>query len=161
MTDIVKERETLIEMFGVHFENYFNFSPLSGRILGSLIVKNDAKGLTFDDLVLSLGASKSSISTNLNLLLKMKKIEYYTFPGDRKKYYKTSSFSSRMQNHLSMVLDEKKLVEGMIDYRKKTSEIDGEGYRDLEKIKIYQEHVIEFEKFLNTTIKKLEKVENK
>lgn len=159
MTDIVREREELIEMFGIHFETYFNFSPLSGRILGSLIVKNDAKGLTFDDLVLSLGASKSSVSTNLNLLLKIGKIEYYTFPGDRKKYYKPSSFSNRMQNHLSMVLDEKKMVERIIQYRNKTSE--GDACQDLEKIKIYQEHVIEFEKFLNNTIKKLEKVENR
>lgn len=160
MTDIVKEREALIEMFGIHFETYFNFSPLSGRILGSLIVKNDAKGLTFDDLVVSLGASKSSVSTNLNLLLKIGKIEYYTFSGDRKKYYKPSSFSDRMQNHLSMVLDEKKMVERIIEYRKKISETD-RVCQDLEKIKIYQEHVIEFERFLKTTIKKLEKVENK
>jgi len=159
MTDISKEREELVEMFGVHFETYLNFSPLSGRILGCLIVWNDAKGLTFDDLVSRLGASKSSVSTNLNLLLKIGKIQYYTFPGDRKKYYKPSSFSDRMQNHLRMVLDEKKMVERMIEYRKMTADTDE--CSDLEKIKIYQEHVIDFEKFLNKTIQKLEKVENK
>lgn len=159
MTDIAKERDELVEMFGIHFEKYWNFSPLSGRILGCLIVWNDAKGLTFDDLVSTLGASKSSVSTNLNLLLKIGKIEYYTFPGDRKKYYRPSSFSDRMQNHLQMVIDEKKLIESIIDYRNKTV-VDGD-FTNLELIKIYQDHVIEFEKFLNNTIQKLEKVENK
>lgn len=159
MTDIAKERDGLVEMFGVHFEKYWNFSPLSGRILGCLIVWNDAKGLTFDDLVSTLGASKSSVSTNLNLLLKIGKIEYYTFPGDRKKYYRPSSFSDRMQNHLQMVIDEKKMVERMIDYRKKTIS-DGD-CANLELIEIYQEHIVGFEKFLNKTIQKLEKVENK
>lgn len=159
MTDIAKERDELVEMFGIHFERYWNFSPLSGRILGCLIVWNDAKGLTFDDLVSTLGASKSSVSTNLNLLLKIGKIEYYTFPGDRKKYYRPSSFSDRMQNHLQMVIDEKKLIESIIDYRNKTV-VDGD-FTNLELIKIYQDHVIEFEKFLNNTIQKLEKVENK
>jgi hypothetical protein len=47
----------------------------------------------------------------------------------------------------------------MIDYRKKTVS-DGD-CANLELIKIYQEHILEFEKFLNKTIQKLEKVENK
>jgi non-homologous end joining protein Ku len=91
--------------------------------------------------------------------LKIGKIEYYTFPGDRKKYYRPSSFSDRMQNHLQMVIDEKKMVERMIDYRKKTTS--DAACANLDLIEIYQEHILGFEKFLNKTIQKLEKVENK
>jgi len=160
MSNIQKEKEELIEMFGVHFEKHHRLSPLSSRILSLLIVENCKPGLTFDDLVLKLGASKSSVSTNLNLLLKMGKLEYYTVPSDRKKYYKPASFGSRMRTYLEIVLDEKKMISRIRDYREKTATTDSECF-NLEMLKVYQEHVDGFEGFLNNTIKKLDKIENK
>lgn len=160
MSNIEKEKNELIEMFGVHFEKHHGLSPLSSRILSVLIVENCKPGLTFDDLVLKLGASKSSISTNLNLLLKVGKLEYYTVPSDRKKYFKPASFGSRMRTYLEIVQDEKKMVNRMLDYRKKTATTDRECL-NLEMLKVYQEHVDDFEGFINNTIKKLDKIENK
>lgn len=160
MSNIQKEKEELIEMFGVHFEKHHRLSPLSSRILSLLIVENCKPGLTFDDLVLKLGASKSSVSTNLNLLVKMGKLEYYTVPSDRKKYYRPSSFGDRMRTYLQIVLDEKKMVSKMVDYRLRTATTDSECL-NLEMLKVYQEHVNDFEGFLNNTIKKLDKIENK
>lgn len=155
-----EEKEELIEMFGIHFETHHRLSPLSARILSLLIVENCKPGLTFDDLVLRLGASKSSVSTNLSLLVKMGKLEYYTLSGDRKKYYKPSSFGDRMRTYLQIVLDEKKMVNRMLEYRKKTATTDSECL-NLEMLKVYQEHVDDFEGFLNNTITKLNKIENK
>lgn len=160
MSNIQKEKEDLIEMFGIHFETHHRFSPLSARILALLIVENCKPGLTFDDLVLKLGASKSSVSTNLTLLLKMGKLEYFTVSGDRKKYYRPSSFGSRMRSYLQIVLDEKKMVDRMVTYKNKIAKTDTE-FINLEMLKVYQEHVQDFEGFLNKTIKKLDKIENK
>jgi len=160
MSNIQEEKEELIEMFGIHFETHHRFSPLSARILSLLIVENCRPGLTFDDLVLKLGASKSSVSTNLTLLLKMGKLEYFTVSGDRKKYYRPASFGSRMRTYLQIVLDEKKMVDRMVTYKNKIAKTDTE-FINLEMLKVYQEHVEDFEGFLNNTIKKLDKIENK
>ena len=65
-----EEKQELIEMFGVHFEQLYNISPLASRILGTLIIDGCKSGLTFEELVDKMQASKSSISTNINLLLK-------------------------------------------------------------------------------------------
>jgi DNA-binding transcriptional regulator GbsR (MarR family) len=54
-------------------------------------------GTTFEDLVRDLCASKSTISTHLNHLTDLKKILYFTKPGDRKKYY-TINQDSIIQN---------------------------------------------------------------
>jgi DNA-binding transcriptional regulator GbsR (MarR family) len=99
MTDILKEKEELIEMFGVHFESTYNLPPLASRILGTLIIDSCRTGLTFEDLLERMGASKSSVSTNLNLLLKLGKIKYYTVAGDRKKYFRPSPLSERLTSY--------------------------------------------------------------
>ena len=69
-----EEKQELIEMFGVHFEQLYNIPPLASRILGTLIIDGCKSGLTFEELVDKMQASKSSISTNINLLLKNPKI---------------------------------------------------------------------------------------
>ena len=159
MSDLQKEKEELIEMFGIHFETHHNLSPLSSRILGTLIVSCSKTGLTFEELVSVIGASKSSVSTNLNLLLKLGKIEYYTVHGDRKKYFRPSSFGKRMQTYLEIVQDEKKMVERMVRFRSKCKTTVEES-TSLRKLEVYKEHVNDFEVFLNNTIQKLDKIEN-
>ena len=120
MQKIQKEREELIEMFGLHFELLYNLPPLGSRILGLLIIDGCKSGLTFEAIVEKMKASKSSVSTNLNLLLKMDKITYYTVAGDRKKYFKPSPFSERLANYIKLLEFEKKIIDRLIDYREKT-----------------------------------------
>ncbi|WMI67108.1 transcriptional regulator [Aestuariibaculum sp. YM273] len=81
-----KERSTLIEKLGVFLENKEQLAPVAARIMAYAILKGKA-GTTFEDLVVDLCASKSTISTHLNHLQDLKKIEYFTKPGDRKKYF--------------------------------------------------------------------------
>lgn len=90
MTVSCKEKEELIETFGQHFEIEEHIPPLAGRILAHLIIDSH-RGITFDELVELLKASKSSVSTNLNILLHKNRIGYHTLPGDRKKYYSVTS----------------------------------------------------------------------
>lgn len=160
MSDIKKEKEELIEMFGIHFETLYHFPPLASRILGVLIVDSCNKGMTFEDLVERMLASKSSVSTSLNLLLKIGKITYYTLPGDRKKYFKPSPFSERLDNYLKMIDFEKKIIDKMVSYREKTISSSQERM-NLENVKEYKNHVLEVEGLLLKTIERFKEIENK
>lgn len=160
MSDIKKEKEELVEMFGIHFESHHNLPPLGSRILATLILDGCKNGITFEDLTERMGASKSSISTNLNLLLKIGKITYYTLPGDRKKYFKPSPFSERLDNYLKMIAYEKLIIDKMIAYRKKTiSNI--EEQINFENVMAYKDHVLEIESLLEKTIATFKEIEKK
>ena len=158
--DIIKEREELIEMFGVHFESVHHLPPLGSRILAILIIDTCSRKTTFEDLTELTGASKSSVSTNLNLLLKIGKITYYTLPGDRKKYFKPSPFSERLDNYLKMIDFEKKIIDKMVSYREKTISSPQERM-NLENVKEYKNHVLEVEGLLKKTIERFKEIENK
>ena len=158
MTTIQKEREELIEMFGIHFELLYNLPPLGSRILGLLIIDGCKTGLTFEELVIKMKASKSSVSTNLNLLLKMGKITYYTVAGDRKKYFKPSPFSERLANYIKLVDFEKKILDRLIHYREQTITCSEEQY-NMEDIVAYKLHVCEVEELLVKTIEKFKIIE--
>jgi DNA-binding transcriptional regulator GbsR (MarR family) len=160
MSDIKREREELIEMFGIHFESHHNLPPLGSRILATLILDGCKDGITFDDLVERMGASKSSISTNLNLLLKIGKINYYTLPGDRKKYFKPSAFSERFTNFMNIMSFEKELIDRMLDYRKKTIS-NVEEKLNFENVQAYKELVVEMELLLAKAIDKFKEIEKK
>jgi len=158
--DIQKERDELKEMFGIHFEKLYNIPPLAARILGTLIMDGCKSGLTFETLVESLSASKSSISTNLNLLLKMDKITYFTVCGDRKKYFKAADLSKRLENYLQLIDSEMTIVNRMIAYREQTASCPAEKC-NLENVKAYKSHVNEVEKVITNTIKKFQEIEIK
>ncbi|WP_159799898.1 GbsR/MarR family transcriptional regulator [Flavobacterium sp. MK4S-17] len=158
MTDILKEKEELIEMFGVHFESTYNLPPLASRILGTLIIDSCRTGLTFEDLLERMGASKSSVSTNLNLLLKLGKIKYYTVAGDRKKYFRPSPLSERLTSYMKMIEFEKEIIERMLAYREKTASCPAERC-NLENTKAYKEHVLEIEQLLLKTIQRFKIIE--
>ena len=160
MTDIQKEKAELVEMFGVFFESTHHLPPLASRILGNLIIDGCKTGLTFEDLVERMSASKSTVSTSLNLLLKMEKVTYYTLTGDRKKYYKPSPFSNRLQNYLKMIELEKTIIEKMMNYRVKTVSCPEERC-NLENMQEYRKHVLNVESIIENTIKRFKEIEEK
>ena len=84
-----QRKQVLIEELGVYFETEYDLPPLAARIFANLVV-TDEDGLTFDDCIEKRGASKSSISTSLNLLQQIGFINYFTKSGDRKRYFKIS-----------------------------------------------------------------------
>lgn len=157
--DIEKQRVELIESFGVHFERVYNLPPLGSRILSTLILDACKTGLTFEELVHQFKASKSSVSTNLNLLLKLGKITYYTVPNDRKKYYKPAAFSERLENYSNMLEDEKILVDRIMQYREQTASCELE-LQSLENIKTYQIHLSEIQELLSKTIQEFKLLED-
>lgn len=154
-----KEREELIEMFGIHFELLYHLPPLGSRILGLLIVDGCKNGLTFEEITAKMAASKSSISTNLNLLLKMGKINYHTLSGDRKKYFKASPFSERLQNYVKILESEKTLIDKLLGYREQTASCVEERC-NMQNVKAYKNHVYEVESLLLKTISTFKEIEN-
>ena len=153
-----QEKQELIELFGQHFENLYHLSPLGSRILGNLIVDGCTSGITFEELVERTGTSKSSVSTNLNLLLKLGKITYHTVPGDRKKYYRASPFSDRLTNYVKIINFEKEIIDKMISYRTKTlSSV--EEQQSLDNTKAYKKHMSKVEELILDTIKTFKAIE--
>ena len=108
------KKKQLVEKLGVHFEKNYRLAPVAARIF-SYIVLNGRSGTTFDDLVSNLGASKSTISTHLNNLLALKKIVYFTKPGDRKKYF--------MINEDSITLSIDEMIESWVKQKELHIEI--------------------------------------
>lgn len=87
MNDVLcKKKSELVEKLGVHIEGKDNLAPVAARIL-SYIILTGKIGTTFEDLLINLCASKSTVSTHLNHLQDLKKVVYFTKPGDRKKYF--------------------------------------------------------------------------
>ncbi|MDE3743172.1 GbsR/MarR family transcriptional regulator [Maribacter polysaccharolyticus] len=115
-------RRELIEDLGIHFENEYSLAPLSARIFASLVMTEE-DGLTFDDCLTRRGASKSSISTSLNLLLQMGFIKYFTKSKDRKRYYTLAEKDSFMVKKLTRALkqleNEEKIMAKVTAYNEK------------------------------------------
>jgi len=160
MSDLEKDREELVELFGVFFESTHHMPPLGARILGAIIVEKFGGKISFDDLVERMGASKSSVSTNLNLLLKTGKITYYTLPGDRKKYYKPTPFSDRFEHYLKMIALEKVIIDKMVAYRDKSTQEPTSNY-DREMVEMYKDHILEMERVINKSISDFKALEKK
>lgn len=84
---ITEAQLKLVEKLGVMFEGP-GLQPAAARITALLMV-SDKIELTFDEIRETLQLSKSATSNALNLLLNVKRIEYITKPGDRKRYFRS------------------------------------------------------------------------
>ena len=121
---ICKQKQRLVEKLGVLLESKEQLAPVEARIL-SYVILTGKLGTTFEDLVTHLCASKSTISTHLNHLQDLKKIEYYTKPGDRKKYFIINQ-DSMIQGIDTMVeswLNQKNLHIEIRDYKESINSI--------------------------------------
>lgn len=154
------EKEEVIEMMTTHLQNQHSISPLCGKIWATLIIEGKSAGLTFDYLVERLQASKSSISTHLNFLLKTDKIYFFTIEGDRKKHFRAFPFSERFERLLKNMEFEKKLIDKIIDYKNK-EEVSEENKCALDNIIAYKGHLSEMERLTIKIIHDLKQIELK
>lgn len=116
-------KKELVEKFGLFMERQDNLPPIAARIFASLFV-NKGDGTTFDELVNFLSASKSTISTNIQLLSNKGMLTYYTKPGDRKKYFILSpeSLLARVEEEIVQYRTEYQIVKEIIDFREEINE---------------------------------------
>lgn len=100
-----KQRE-LIEIMG-RISCRGGGTSLAGRIIG-LLSFLDQEEFTFEEIVERLKISKSSVSTTINHLMESDKIEYITYPGDRKRYFRIKvntpkNFIQALRQHVDRI----------------------------------------------------------
>ena len=112
-----EEKKKLIEEVGLHFEKAKQMSPLAARIYAIMIL-SPYDGHTFDEIIEMTCASKSSVSTQLNLLLQLKKVEYFTKSGDRKRYFRASKsyLINTLKEDLERVKEEIALINKITEF---------------------------------------------
>ena len=118
-------KKELVEKFGLFMERQDNLPPIAARIFASLFV-HKGEETTFDYLVTFLSASKSTISTNIQLLSNRGMLTFYTKPGDRKKYFILSpeSLLARVDENIVQYRTEYQIVKEILDFRDEIHETD-------------------------------------
>ncbi|BAX82220.1 GbsR/MarR family transcriptional regulator [Labilibaculum antarcticum] len=154
LTQLEEQKKILVERFGMFMEKQENLAPIAARIFATLFM-NKEKGITFDDLVHFLGASKSTISTNLQNLTKSNMIVYHTEPGDRKKYYSLSpvGFLARIEEKIADFKTEHLLVGQILDHKKLANEITKEN-----EPQYIEDHETPYLDYLSNTVTILEQL---
>ncbi len=114
----IRRQKELIEQIGRENERE-GFQPVPARILGLLMVM-DKEEYTFEEIVEEMQISKSSASTALKNLEIRGIIEYITYPGDRKRYFRFVSgevdgLINEMENNLKRNLI---IINQIIDLKK-------------------------------------------
>jgi DNA-binding transcriptional regulator GbsR (MarR family) len=83
---LTDKQKKIIQKIGIAAEKD-GLQPAAARIIGLLYV-SDKPELTFEEIMEALQISKSATSNALNLLLHTGRLEYITFSGDRKRYFR-------------------------------------------------------------------------
>jgi DNA-binding transcriptional regulator GbsR (MarR family) len=117
MSDAEKKKQELVEKTGVLLEQ-FGFQRMTGRIMGYLVLA-EPPYKTFDDIREYLQASKSSVSTSLQLLIMQGQVTYFTLPGDRKRYFKfnAESFLELFKRDMARMVSARTMVEEFVSLR--------------------------------------------
>ena len=110
-------KKELIESIGVIYERA-GHTPMAGRVAGLLFLA-EPPYKSFDQLVEELSASKSAVSNALNVLLAMGLIDYKTFHGDRKRYFKinVTGLDSILKKEIDNIRNLSELLNKVINNR--------------------------------------------
>ncbi len=156
--ELIKIKKQLIEEMGVYFESQDVLSPLSSRIFAFLALTGNS-GATFDEIVEELEVSKSSVSTNLQLLQTMGRVAYYTKSGDRKRYFKIAenNMVNRLDDKVASWEREKVLHLKVLEYKALQFENSTLTKEEQQREMGFSTHYIEF---LDSMIENLKKLKN-
>src|SRR5690606_12096873 len=157
---MVPTKHELTETLGLHLEGEHKLPPLAARIYAILILTAQ-EGLSYEDCQEKLGASKSSTSTSLNLLLNMGIISYFTKHGDRKRYFtatkKKNFFLTKLQENLKRLETEQNIISLLVDF--KSCNNPNIAQNDMDKVNVYLDYVNKNKSLLKDSIKKLKTIE--
>lgn len=111
-----------------------NLPPLASKIYSYLIFDFDKVGITFDEFVEVFSASKSSVSTSINLLLNSELIVDINKMDERKRYFFANDDYKkiRFERIVQKMQDELKLLDDLKNFRKT------EHKEDDERIEVYK-----------------------
>lgn len=155
---IDEQKMELIEELGVHFERVRQLPPLAARIY-SLLILCSKDGYCFESIVGMTKSSKSSVSTNLNLLLQGGIVKYHTKPGDRKRYFRLSKsyLKITLKRYEEMVTEELHLFEKVEAFNKCHNKCKHEKHHAFGLL--YKEYLVAAQSNLQHTLKKLNQLE--
>lgn len=149
-TDEILDIDLQTEL-ALHFETEHDFPPLAARIY-SLLILCRSKHLTFDRIKALTGASKSSVSNQLNYLLNEGRVDY-EFKGEkRKRYFKTKQdyLKKTLESHLSIIQKE-------IDILTKINQYKEDQDFDKNSVAIFKNHLIREKNNIIKTIDQLKR----
>lgn len=152
-----ENKKKLVEEIGLHFEQIDQMSPLAARIYAIMILSpND--GHTFDEILEMTCASKSSVSTQLNLLLQLKKAEYFTKSGDRKRYFRASKtyLINTLEEHLTSIKQQIKVINKITEFNETFNQYKFQEHGSISLL--FKDYLINQEKNIKDTIKKMSKI---
>lgn len=98
----------------------YNLPPLASKIYAYLCFDFHRDGLTFDEIVEVFGASKSSVSTSLNLLICNKLITDESRLDERKRYFQLNNdfVKIRFMEIVERLNEELNIIESLEAVRK-------------------------------------------
>ncbi len=148
------EKKQLIEEVGLHLEQSHHLPPLASRIYALMILSNH-EGFSFEELIDITQASKSSVSTNINLLVQLGYIEYYTKPGDRKRYFRgTGNYLMGVLKEYDQAVDKELQIVQKVNAFKRTH--NAESFIADKSIGVlFQEYLSQHKKSLTDTLQKM------
>ncbi|MCO6494520.1 MAG: ArsR family transcriptional regulator [Bacteroidetes bacterium] len=149
--ELKEEKERLVELLGVYFENDKQTPPLAGRIKATLVINGEG-GTTFEQLVKDLGAGKSTVSTHLNSLIAQGDVYYFTKSGDRKRYFAMTPgyISRKIQSFICVWKNEIQLHNQILEFKTKFNKAFPDERKSLKKheqsVKFLTDSIVFFEK---------------
>jgi DNA-binding transcriptional regulator GbsR (MarR family) len=127
----------------------FNLPPLASKIYAYLLFDYEKAGITFDEFVEVLSASKSSVSTSISLLLNAQLIVDHNKMDERRRYFFINDEYKRIrfEKIVQKMKDELKLLDDLDNFKKNHDD----GYN--EKIEAYKallnKNIINIQQSLN------------
>ncbi len=159
MSGFSQKKKNLVEELGLFFQERHKFPPLAARIY-SILLLTSYEGFSFEQLMEITQSSKSSVSTNLNLLISLKFVDFYTKTGNRKRYFRsTGSFVINMlKEHADAIFKELQIAEKVNTFNKNHNPVKFEkkGYIGL----IFQTYLEAQKQNIEDTIEKIVAFQN-
>jgi len=107
------------------YSTIFNVPPLASKIYAYLLFDYEKVGITFDEFVEVLSASKSSVSTSISLLLKAQLIVDHNKMDERKRYFFINDEYKkiRFEKIVQKMQDELKLLDDLDQFKKNHDDV--------------------------------------
>lgn len=121
----------LIEELGMHFEKS-GTQPAASRIFALLMI-SDNNELTFEEIYGILKMSKSAASNAINLLIDTHRVEFFTKPGERKRYFrcKIKSLNEGVQKTIESMDVFNSILKKVLEQRSKETKEFNKGLEDV------------------------------
>ncbi|WP_312075982.1 transcriptional regulator [Chryseobacterium sp.] len=131
----------------------FSLPPLASKIYAYLLFDFQKVGITFDEFVEVFGASKSSVSTSLVILLNAELIVDHNKIDERKRFFYINDEYKRIRFE--------KIVQKMQDELKLLDDLDVFNRKQNQNYEEYNERVIAYKDLLNKNISNIQESLNK